>query len=242
MLFSNLQGSERRVYSQNGEDGVIEAIFARLGTTNKFFVELGCRDGTRCNGAYLIEEGWTGLMLDAEGISANPQITIRNEFVTAENINQLFKKHRVPPHFDLLSIGVDGNEFWLWREIINRPRVVVIKYNAHVSPEVRASIVYDPNFCASGTDYFGASLLALAELGRQKGYTLLYCERAGVSAFFAADETLPAGFRAASVESIYRPPNYSYLGWCLRPDPTRRMIDPFDPYGQLFCQTDCLPG
>ncbi len=216
MLFSNLQGSERKVYSQNGEDGVIEAIFARLGTTNKFFVELGCGNGSQCNGAYLLEEGWTGLMMDAEGVSNNPQIAIRNEFFTAENINAIFNKLGVPRRFDLLSIAVDGNEFWLWREILQRPRVVAIRYNAHVAPEVRASIIYDPNFRASGTDYFGASLLALAELGRQMGYTLLYCERAGVTAFFAADDALPPGFRAATVEAIYRPPNYGYLGWCKR--------------------------
>jgi hypothetical protein len=60
MPFSNLHASERKVHSQNGEDGVIEALFARLGTTNKYFVEFGCGDGTECNGAYLLERGWTG--------------------------------------------------------------------------------------------------------------------------------------------------------------------------------------
>ncbi|HEV3138584.1 MAG TPA: hypothetical protein VGZ26_11785, partial [Pirellulales bacterium] len=74
MIFSNLQAAERRVYSQNGEDGVIEALFAMLGTTNKFFVEFGCGDGMQCNAAYLVEQGWTGLSMDVHGISKNPRL------------------------------------------------------------------------------------------------------------------------------------------------------------------------
>jgi hypothetical protein len=242
MPFSNLESSERKVHSQNGEDGVIEALFARLGTTNKYFVEFGCGDGIECNGAYLLELGWTGLMMDAAGECNNPKVTLRKEFVNAENVNDLFRKYGVPQHFDLLSIDIDGIDFWVWREITFRPRVVVIEYNAHVPPDVRAAIIYEPNFQSSGTDYFGASLLALKDLGQAKGYTLVYCERAGVNAFFVADETLPPGYQPPAIESIYRPPNYYYLGWQFRPDPTCTMVDPFNEFNQWYSRVDCGLG
>jgi hypothetical protein len=227
MQFANLQASERRVCSQNGEDGVLEALFARLGTTNKYFVEFGVEDGTECNTAYLLQEGWTGLMMDGAGVCRNPLATIHREFVTAENINSLLRKHAVPQQFDLLSIDIDGNDFWVWSAIKARPRVVVIEYNASVPPGVRSAIAYDPQFVTNGTDYFGASLLALKELGQRKGYTLVYCERAGVNAFFVADELLPGGFQPAPIEKIYRRPNYHYMGLCFPPDRQRKMVDPF---------------
>lgn len=242
MPFSNLQGSERKVHSQNGEDGVIEAIFARIGTTDRFFVEFGAGDGLECNGAYLIEQGWTGLMIDAGNESRNPRVAIQREFVTAENINALFAKYRVPQEFDLLSIDIDGNDFWVWRAINARPRVVVIEYNAHFGPDERVASVYDPNFSFTATDYFGASLLALQELGKQLGYTLVHCERTGTNAFFIADKTLPPGYQGASIEAIYRPPNYLNQGIRWRPDPTRKMIDPFDAFNEWFSQVDVVPG
>src|SRR5438094_892724 len=63
---TDLTRYERTVYSQNGEDGILQAIFARAGTTNRFFVEFGVGDGRQCNAAYLARrKGWTGLMMDA---------------------------------------------------------------------------------------------------------------------------------------------------------------------------------
>jgi hypothetical protein len=227
MLFANLAASERKIYSQNGEDGVIAALFAEVGVTNRFLVEFGCADGIECNAAHLIEQGWTGLLMDAGGISNNPRCTVHKEFVTAENINALFRKYDVPPEFDLLSIDIDGNDFWVWQRIEARPRVVVIEYNANIPPNLRRAIAYDPNFVWSSTDYVGASLLALKELGQQKRYTLVYCERAGVNAFFVADELLPADFKPRSIEAIHRPANYLYQGIRHRTDQMRTMIDPF---------------
>jgi hypothetical protein len=227
MSFSNLEAREKRICSQNGEDGVIEAIFAEIGCTNRFFVEFGCQDGTECNTANLLNQGWTGLLMDSHGVSKDPRIAIRHEFVTAANVDSLFRKYRVPRSFDLLSIDIDGNDFWVWRKIEHRPRVVVIEYNANVPAHLRRTIRYDPNFQWSGTDYFGASLLALKELGQRKSYTLVHCERAGVNAFFIADEDLPGGYVPRSIEAIYRPANYFYEGRGFRPDKTQTMIDPF---------------
>lgn len=227
MSFPDLESRERRIFSQNGEDGVIAALFETIGTTNRYFVEIGVGDATECNTAALLERGWRGLMLDCQGICANPLAWVEKEFVTAENVNALLSKYGVPREFDLLSIDVDGNDFWIWAAIAARPRVVVIEYNSSVPPDECRAIVYDPYFDFQCTDYFGASLLAFQELGRRKGYTLVYCDRDGVNAFLVADEALPADYQARPVRDIYRPPNYLGRGTGWPPDATRRMVDPF---------------
>lgn len=236
--FSNLEACERRVSSQNGEDGVIEAIFNAIGVTNRYFVEFGCEQAVECNTAYLLTQGWTGLLMDYGGVSKNPLADVKKEFITAENIESLFAKYQVPREFDLLSIDIDGNDFWVWKAISYRPRVVVIEYNAHFAPNLRRSIPYDPAFQWKGTDYFGASLLAMKELGQSKGYTLVHCERTGANAFFVATDALPQDFRPRPIEEIYRRPNYLGKGLSWRPDPTRVMIDPFAPNDSYFFQID----
>lgn len=238
MSLSNLEAREKKIYSQNGEDGIIEALFETLGTTNRYFVEFGVEDGVECNTAALLERGWNGLMMDLGGVCRNPRATIRQEYVFAENVNLLFNRYRVPERFDLLSIDIDGNDFWVWLEVVARPRVVVIEYNASYPPDECRTIVYDPTFQFLGTDYFGASLLALQTLGQRKGYTLVYCDRTGSNAFFVADEALPAGYQPRPIDEIYRPPNYFGKGYAWPPDATRRMIDPFCGWNPAYFQVD----
>ena len=113
--------SERQTYSQGGEDGVLEEIFNRIGTTNKHFVEFGVSQGTENNTAYLLMSGWKGLWLEgSEKFFASIQktfapliesghLTAKNAFITAENIESLFEETKVPTEPDLLSIDIDGN-------------------------------------------------------------------------------------------------------------------------------------
>jgi len=239
MSLSNLFACEKKIYSQNGEDGVIEAIFAAIGVTNKYVVEFGCGDGLECNSANLMNQGWSGLHMDGFCQSQNPLIKIQKEFINADNIQFLFLKYQVPEHFDLLSIDIDGNDFWVWKQILQRPRVVISEYNANLPPHLSRTIFYDPNFMWKGTDYFGASLLALKKLGELKGYTLVYCENTGANAFFIANEALPGDFVPRPIEEIYRPPNYLGKGKRWRSDPMFQMIDPFQPL-DFFSQIDVL--
>jgi hypothetical protein len=228
MPLENLEACEQKVYSQNGEDGVIQAIFAAIGVTNRYFVEFGCEDGSECNTANLLDQGWTGLWMDAANESSDPRMTIRQEIVHAKNIDCLLRQYGVPARFDLLSIDIDGNDFWVWKEISHRARLVVIEYNAHFPPPACCAIPYDPEFCWQGNSHFGASLMALNRLAELKGYALVHCERAGVNAFFVAQEELPGGFVPPPAESLYRRPNYFYKGLGHPRDDTRQMIDPFD--------------
>lgn len=215
---ADLYPYERHVWSQHGEDGVLEAIFMQIGATHKYFVEFGAGHGGECNTAYLARRGgWTGLLMDAVESPGESGVKVHREFITAENINALFEKYKVPSSFDLLSIDLDGNDYWVWRSMAfsYRPRVIVIEYNASIPPGESRVIEYDPNFSWNGSDYYGASLSALEKLGRSKGYSLIYCESSGVNAFFVEDSLVEGHFMRREVSEVYRPPLYgdNYMGW-----------------------------
>ena len=223
-----LEEYEEQVYSGGGEDGVIRRILDCIGETNRYFVEFGVLGDPPGNSEYncrlLREQGWTGLLMDI--VPYPPDPAIKQETITAENINELFAKYDVPESFDLLSIDIDGNDYWVWQAIDDRykPRVVIIEYNAHVPPDQSKAIAYDPHFRFSFTDYSGGSLLAMARLGREKGYGLVHCESMGVNAFFVRKELLGEGDERTVAEA-YRPPRYGRNGNGHPPDPTRKMIE-----------------
>jgi hypothetical protein len=208
---------ESKVYSQNGEDGILRVIFHLIGTTNRFCVEFGVGDGRECNTRYFIEKrGWRYLHMDANNSTSPPT---RNEHITAENINSLLTKYKVPQEFDLLSIDIDYNTYWVWKAIAGyQPRVAVIEYNSCIPPNESKAVKYDPNGVWDGSAYFGASLLALAILGKAKGYTLVGCDNNGVNSFFVRDE-LALPFVPSPLGEIYRPPRYGlradgkYIGY-----------------------------
>ncbi|NEQ67493.1 MAG: FkbM family methyltransferase [Symploca sp. SIO2D2] len=201
---------ERRLYSQNGEDGIINAIFTKIGLTNQFFVEFGVGNGTECNTRYLREQkNWTGLMIDGQ---ENPPANVQREFVTAENIQDLFAKYNVPQEFDLLSIDLDFNDFWVWKAIKDyKPRVVIIEYNSTI-PFAESKVVnYDSQGTWDGTNFFGASLAAMIQLGKAKGYTLVGCDNRGINAFFVADDLISGHFDLPPQEQLYRTPTWGAI-------------------------------
>lgn len=223
----DLERCERRVSSQGGEDGVLEAIFARIGTTDRHCVEFGCGDGVQCNTAHLRQQGWTGLLMDGAAAPGDAGAAIHAAWITAENIEGLLDAHAVPSAPDLMSIDLDGNDYWVWRAIRRRPRVVIVEYNANLGCDEALTIPYDPGHRWDGTDFYGASLPALARLGRERGYTLVYCTQAGVNAFFVRDDVLAAdgaGEAPPPLAAIYRPPNYWYRGARQPPDLSRAMV------------------
>lgn len=205
----NINNFEKKIYSQNGEDGIIEAIFNKIGTTNKYFVEFGVKEGTECNTRLLREKEWDGLWMDNDGYG---NLLTKKEFITAENINELFKKYNVPENFDLLSIDIDFNDYWVWKAIEGYfPRVVIIEYNASILPTQSLTVKYEPTRMFDETNYFGASLLAYAKLADKKGYTLVGCDNNGVNAFFVKKEVVKDNFILKSVEELYRPPQYGIM-------------------------------
>jgi hypothetical protein len=215
-----------RCFSQNAEDGMIDEIFRRIGTGPRFFVEFGVETGLENNTLALLLAGWRGLWIEADPAAAR---TIRGEFalavdagrlslvesfVTAENIEQTLRGAGVPEDLDLLSIDIDGNDYWVWKAIrAFQPRAVVIEYNASLGRTARVVRPYEPTRSWDGSAAFGASLAALEALGREKGYALVGCDAVGVNALFVrqdlvGDRFLPP-FTAAF---LYEPPRFGPTG------------------------------
>lgn len=196
---------EFRFYSQNGEDGILLWIFSKIGTTSKRFVEFGMGTGRECICTNLaLNFGWKGLFMDGSAENAADAklffklmmpweeyagLEIRQEFITKENINGILAGRRHTEEPDLLVIDIDGNDYWVWKEIdAIRPRVVVIEYNATLGPEDSITIPYKEDFYAYAEHplgiYHGVSVSALAKLGKEKGYVLVGCDSRGANAFF----------------------------------------------------------
>ena len=118
-----------------------------------------------------------------------------NEFITKENINDILNKLETPKEIGLLSIDIDGNDYWIWNEInVINPAIVIIEYNARFGSKKNATIPYDKNFSRSSSPfpniYFGASLVALSNLAKKKNYSLVGTNKNGNNAFFVKNELL----------------------------------------------------
>ena len=219
-LSGDLRAFERKLYSQNGEDGIIKELLRRVGVKHRYFVEFGVETGVECNCARLArEEAWAGLFLEAspelfphlqENFRALPAVHCQQAAVTSQNIEDLLAAHQVPVDFDVLSIDIDGNDYWVWKAIQRwQPRLVVIEYNPAYPPPTRWVMQEHFDHRWDQTDYYGASLTSLALLGRHKGYTLVACDSRGVNAFFLRTELFdPDQFVDTAVLYHYSPFNH----------------------------------
>ncbi len=203
----DLTASELRVFSQNGEDGVIAEILRRIGTGGGGFVEFGIQDGTEGNTVFLAQVlGWSGVYLEADDASfaalerryaGNPRVRTLHAAVEPDTVEALFAQAGVPEEPDIVSIDVDGNDYWIWRALTAfRPRLVIVEYNGAFDPASRRVMPYTPGFRWDGTSAYGSSLGALEDLGTEKGYRLVHTELAGVNAFFVREDLaggLPSG-------------------------------------------------
>ncbi len=198
----DLRGFDWKGYSQNGEDGIIREIFHRIGTTNKFFVEFGVETGAECNTRLLAQhEQWSGLYFEPVEASFGqlinrwqeyPQVRAVQTAVTSRNFKQLLAEHGVPREFDLLSIDIDGNDYWVWNSLTDwRLRVVVIEYNSFHLPPKKWVMHENDDYRWNGTTYFGAAFTSLRNLGRTKGYTIVGTDPRGVNMFFVRTDCLP---------------------------------------------------
>lgn len=217
-----LMRSERQVFSQNGEDGVIREIFNRIGETDRSFVEVGVGNGLENNTAYLLQRGWKGLWIDGsqEGLSFARgefkkvidagRLRLLLRMVSGSNIDSILREAGIPDEFDLLSLDIDRDTYFLWQALGRfRPRVVVIEYNATIPPEDPWCVDDDPNAEPVLSSYFGASLKSYEKLGSQLGYALVGCESSGNNAFFVRSDLVSDAFSAPfTSENHYEPPRY----------------------------------
>jgi hypothetical protein len=195
-----------KIYSQNDEDGIILYILKYIGIKTKKFIEIGVENGTECNTTNLLKNfNWRGVQIEGDKILYNDakiqlkkilkkkikNLKLLNIFITKKNINKILKKN-CGKEVDLLSIDIDGNDFWVWKSInYIKPRLVIIEYNSFFGPTLSCTIPYNPKFIwdhKNKRSYYGASLKALEKLGKQKKYTLVGVDGNGVNAFFVRDD------------------------------------------------------
>lgn len=201
----DLSKYEKKVFSQNGEDGIIQKIFETIGVTNKYYVEFGVEDGTECNTRLLREKGWTGLMLD--GSNENLKINLRKEFIDASNIVSLFEKYNTPSKFDLLSVDIDYNDFYVLHKILEKykPRLIVCEYNGFNGYDEDKIVIYDPLFMWDRTKYYGVSMKSLYNLFKMYNYSIIYCDDNGVN-LFAISNNIKHNFpNTNKLNKLYKP-------------------------------------
>jgi hypothetical protein len=209
------------IYSQGAEEDMLARIFALIPPATRFCVEFGASDGLRNSNTALLlrEHGWRGALIEASQYRFDKlqqhyrdaaNVKLVQARVAPENIEQLFAQSDVPAEFDLLSIDIDGNDYWVWRALEqHRPRVVVIEYNPYYAPPERWVMKYNAEHAWDGSTYYGASLESLYWLGKQKGYELICCDKMGNNAFFV-EQSLYARFQLQdnSPQVLFRPAMY----------------------------------
>lgn len=222
-----LSDHEFRVFSQWGEDGIIQFLLRHIPIENKTFIEFGVEDYTQANTRFLlVNNNWHGLVLDSDSDNiakikntathSNYDLKALQAFVTKDNINEIFKTNGVVGEIGLLSIDIDGNDFWVWRAIdVIDPIIVVIEYNHRFGKDAAVTVPYEESFDRFRSSrplvYFGASLKALCMLGERKGYAFVGCNSNGVNAFFVRKDKKPDQIRELSAEEGFVSGNFSEL-------------------------------
>lgn len=210
-----------RVCSQWNEDGLLQYLITHGGITSRRFVEFGVGDYRESNTRFLLQkDNWVGLILDSSPdnirsirnseIYWRHQLTAVEAFVDAGNVNRVLAEHGMSGDIGLLSIDVDGVDYWIWKAISDvSPQIVICEYNGLFGPDAAITVPYDPAFDRTRKHYSwlyaGASLAALTDLGREKGYTLVGTNSGGNNAFFVRNDVLANGTIQVSATPYTRP-------------------------------------
>jgi len=216
---------EFKVFSQWGEDGIIDWIIERADIPPHLhtFIEFGVEDYRESNTRFLLQNrNWRGLIMDgssaadaflkSSGLAWQYDITAITTWITMSNINDLFTEAGFSGEIGLLSIDIDGNDYWVW-ESINaiQPIICICEYNAVFGDIWPLSIPYQEQFARTLPEYsnlyFGASISALRSLGARKGYRFLGTTSAGNDLFFIRED-YASRFDAALQTVAIRPSKF----------------------------------
>jgi hypothetical protein len=201
-----LHDAEFKVYSQFGDDGIIQYLISIVKPENKLFIEFGVEDYLESNTRFLLENNnWKGLVIDGSKANIDAikksdyywkyDLTAVASFITTENINGIISNSNFSGNIGILSIDIDGNDYWIWEciEVVDAD-IVIVEYNSVFGSERAISIPYQPNFVRQNAHhsyiYAGASLPALSHLANKKGYSLVGCNSAGNNAYFVKNSKL----------------------------------------------------
>lgn len=222
--YDNIHEAEFKVFSQFGDDGIIQYLIHNVNITNCSFIEFGVENYRESNTRFLlINDNWKGLVIDGtesniqfiqrEPIYWRQDLTAVHEFVTVANINKIISGLGFAGDLGLLSIDIDGNDYWVWEAIrVVNPDIVVIEYNGVFGNRRAVVVPYDPAFNRTAAHYsnlyYGCSLRALDLLAQRKGYLFIGSNSAGNNAYFVRREKIgrikPVSVERAFVESRFR--------------------------------------
>lgn len=221
---SPIAAHEFKIFSQWGEDGIIQRLIQEVPIPYQSFVEFGVEDFCESNCRFLMmQNNWSGLVIDGDPgnvrrIESAPwfwkhDLEAKAAFITAETINDLILARGFDPDLGLLSVDIDGMDYWVLRAITAvRPRIVIVEYNTVLGCDRAISVPYDPAFKRSLTKganlYFGASLPAFMHWGSQAGYSLVGTTSTGVNAFFVRDDVRPTTLPALSAVDGFSPSRF----------------------------------
>lgn len=241
---------EQAICSQNGQDGVIREIFRRIGTADRTFVEVGVGDGMENNTVFLLAQGWKGYWIDGDPRFVETLEATRDadegylkwlvSMITRENAASLFERLGIPREFELLSLDIDQNTYYIWEALRDyRPRAITIEYNAALPSDLDWKVRYVPDRVWDKSHNFGASLKAMENLGRERGYSLVGCDFTGLDAFFVRDDLVGDRFAAPfTSENHYEPPRYVYTN---RRGHKLGILDRIRPAGSASASGDARP-
>lgn len=203
---NKLNDAEFKVFSQWGEDGIIQWLIKKIPIINKTFIEFGVEDYEESNTRFLLmNNNWSGMVIDGSEEAINH---IKNtewfwrydlkavaKFITRENICSLLEESGFDEDLGILSVDIDGNDYWILRQITNyKPRILICEYNAVFGYDRAVSIPYKEDFYRMDAHYsnlyWGASLPAFVYAAKEKGYTLIGTNSSANNAFFIRDDLL----------------------------------------------------
>ena len=196
----DLSEIEFQVYSQWGEDGIIDWIVNKFSKIPKSFLEIGTQDYKESNTRFLlINKNWDGFLIEADKIEVKNiksqriywkhNLKVKNEFVTKDNINDVVKRLNVPKKLGLLSLDIDGVDYWVLKELsFLNPSIIICEYNSLFGKKKSITVPYKKNFIRSEEHfsnlYYGVSIKALTNMMKSKNYFLIGTNSAGNNAFF----------------------------------------------------------
>jgi len=162
--------------SQKNQHCYISNIFKTIGTTNKYYVDIGAYDGVTNSNVIDLRSnfGWDGLMIDNN--ESNSSLGLYKHSVTKDNICDLFSKYKVPTNFDFLSLDIDGMDYWVLESILKnyKPRVILVESNVRFEPLESKALKYKEDYCWDGLNWYGASPYAFKKLSNKFEYTPIY--------------------------------------------------------------------
>ena len=220
----NLQDYEFKVFSQWGEDGIIQRLTKIVNIKNPTFIEFGVENFSESNCRFLLmKDGWHGFIIDGSPENVRDirssyfywkyPLNAIDAFITRENINSLLSKSGFDGDLGILSVDLDGNDYYILEAIsFFRPRILICEYNAVFGPTRRISVPYDPSFNRTRKHfsnlYWGASLAAITFLANAKGYSLVGTNSARNNAFYVRNDLLSEQLEVLSVEDAYAPSTF----------------------------------